>query len=275
MQLQPALHPSARQSAMPISPCNKILDPEEWPSLKNMTKYAFVKLTKGDALYLPPLWFHSVCNLSPSTAISFKGSNPKFQVRSVLEEPMRGLHSVVWPYWQSLKANINSSKEGAMGVIAYQVVDVLGAALKELVPDSMKESGVEWLEARYLFEKAESRYGPHAGSFLDDDDVEGLPCEYLTPWSRDFGVLNRLRKAMLKKLKEPHLAPSFTTFMLLGRYPGENELQDAVEFVLESLVGGRRVNAVLRAVGVCTGSNRGGWPLRANANVLEKAHDDL
>lgn len=43
-------------------------------------RYALIELNAGEALYLPPLWFHSVCNLTPSTAVSFKVNNLRLQL---------------------------------------------------------------------------------------------------------------------------------------------------------------------------------------------------
>mmetsp|Transcript_1755 Transcript_1755/g.2537 ORF Transcript_1755/g.2537 Transcript_1755/m.2537 type:complete len:92 (-) Transcript_1755:74-349(-) len=37
----------------------------------------------------------------------------------------------------------------------------------------------------------------------------------------------------------------------LGRFGAENEVQDAIEYMLEHTVGGSRVNAALRAINKC------------------------
>mmetsp|Transcript_45286 Transcript_45286/g.72822 ORF Transcript_45286/g.72822 Transcript_45286/m.72822 type:complete len:93 (+) Transcript_45286:1266-1544(+) len=74
---------------------------------------------------------------------------------------------------------------------------------------------------------------------------------------------------MRKQLKRMSF---YELLVKLGRYGAENEVQDAIEYMLEHAVGGSRVNAALRAINKCLSSEMGAATAAESNSTEEDNH---
>ncbi len=250
VSIQPHLHPSARQTAIPLSPCQGELDPATWPTLNRLQNYSYVKLGPGDALYLPPGWFHSVCNLESSTAISLKGVESAFANRNILHEFLgSGYRGFVRPMSQRhcRTKGLDPESEPCKLYIAYHVFSMFIESVNKkraLLGRTPVPSVSIILLGTY------QRYMPYQGRFIDDAEVE-LDC-------KDFIDSSSAAVAGLRKDAESGLSKADRAVRLLARMGvgrAENELQDAAEILFgEIAVQRSRANAALRALNRCLGN---------------------
>eukprot|EP00467_Chlorarachnion_reptans_P005215 CAMPEP_0114517608 /NCGR_PEP_ID=MMETSP0109-20121206/17986_1 /TAXON_ID=29199 /ORGANISM="Chlorarachnion reptans, Strain CCCM449" /LENGTH=502 /DNA_ID=CAMNT_0001698143 /DNA_START=173 /DNA_END=1681 /DNA_ORIENTATION=- len=274
MQLQPALHPSHRQSALPFSSCQDPLDPKQWPAVHRLKRYALVQLNPGEAIYLPPLWLHSVCNLTPSTAISLKGTLPILNVDNLLWKTSSRVLEALESILHRIQKHIKSDTEEAVRIVTtYHLIDVIIHVLRKKLPISWftsnrdekhRESRVQKDVAPYLhpfdaystkalFIEVWIRYIPKQGKFLNDHTIE-ISCEDLKPWrkkGRTPKFLLTITRKMKKYFSDRSLDDCYSALEYLGRHGSENEIQDLIEMVMAHAVQAPRVNAALRAISGC------------------------